>query len=251
MAVSISTGIPKIIHYCWFGGAPLPPLAQKCIASWEKYLKWYEIKRWDENNFDFHCCPYVEEAYYAQKWAFITDYVRLYVLDKYGGIYMDTDVEVLKPLDRFLSHHAFSGFEDNHHIPTGIMGAEKNNPWISYLLSYYDNRRFILPDGSYDMTTNVVVITNMTKSKYFLKCDNTYQNLCNDVVIYPKDFFCPKDCSTNKLLITNNTHAIHHFSGSWVDPYSRLRGKTYQMLYRMFGQGVADSVRNLLRRRSR
>ena len=110
--------IPKIIHYCWFGGKPLPELAQKCIASWKKYCPDYEIKEWNESNFNLNSCDYVREAYEAKKWAFITDYVRLYAMVTEGGIYMDTDVEVIKPLDPFLKHKAFSGFEDEVSIPT-------------------------------------------------------------------------------------------------------------------------------------
>ena len=122
--------IPKIIHYCWFGGKPLSPMARRCIDSWKKYCPDYQIKRWDETNFDLNSCTYIREAYEAKKWAFITDYVRLCVMYNYGGIYMDTDVEVLKNLDCFLSEKAFSGFESVDRIPTGIMASEKECPII-------------------------------------------------------------------------------------------------------------------------
>ena len=122
--------IPKIIHYCWFGGNPLPPLALKCIESWKKYCPDYEIKIWDESNFDININKYATEAYEAKKWAFVSDVARLWVLYNYGGIYMDTDLEVIKPLDEFLYHKAFSGFEDEVNIPTGIIASEKNNNWI-------------------------------------------------------------------------------------------------------------------------
>ena len=130
--------IPKIIHYCWFGGNPLSDLAQKCIDSWKKYCPDYEIKEWNESNFDLNSCDYVREAYQAKKWAFVTDYVRLYAMVTEGGIYMDTDVEVIRPLDSFLSNRAFSGFEDETNIPTGIMACEKGFPLFEELLEEYN-----------------------------------------------------------------------------------------------------------------
>ena len=236
--------IPKIIHYCWFGGKPLPPLALKCIDSWEKYLPSYEIKEWNESNFDIHCCRYVEEAYCAKKWAFVSDYVRLYVLHKNGGIYMDTDVEVLKSLDRFLVHPAFSGFENDTNIPTGIIGSEKNNPWVGELLSYYDNKGFINQDGSYDVTTNVTTITRMTKEKYAFIPNNTFQELGMDVVIYPKEFFCPKNYQTGKVMLTDNTYTIHHFNGSWVSKKQKL----IIGIRRLVGEKIWHILRTVKRR---
>ena len=133
--------IPKKIYYCWFGGKPLPKLAKKCIKSWKKFLPDYEIIECNENNFDLNCCDYVREAYDNKKYAFVTDYVRLYMLYKEGGIYMDTDVEVLKNLDCFLNEKAFSGFENEKYVPTGLMASEKGNEIIGELLNYYDNKK--------------------------------------------------------------------------------------------------------------
>ena len=183
--------IPKTIHYCWFGKNNKSSLAEKCLTSWEKYCPDYEIKEWNENNFDINCCQFVKEAYATKKWAFVADYARLYILKEYGGIYMDTDVEVIKPLDRFLVHHAFSGYEDmESNFPTGIIGAEANNPWITYLLTYYDNRRFIKLNGKCDLSTNVSIITRMTTAKYNATLLHSF-NGGGDVTIYPKDYFCP------------------------------------------------------------
>ena len=128
--------IPKKIHYCWFGGNPKPKLAEKCIKSWKKYCPDYELVEWNETTFDIDSAPlFVRQAFESKKWAFITDYVRLWAMYNYGGIYMDTDVEVVKPLDRFLSEKAFSGFESSNYVPTGIMASEKDNPVIGELLS--------------------------------------------------------------------------------------------------------------------
>lgn len=211
--------IPKRIHYCWFGGNPLPESAIKYIESWKKYCPDYEIKEWNERNFNLDSNTYVKEAYTAKKWAFITDYVRLYAMVTEGGIYMDTDVEVTKPLDCFLELQAFSGFEDEENIPTGIMACGKGFPLFEELLREYDTRHFILPDGSYEITTNVVTITEICK-RYGLKQNNSLQTI-SGFTIYPKDWFCPKDYITGKIVETENTHTIHHFSGTWHDEYSK------------------------------
>ena len=134
--------IPKIIHYCWFGGNPLPELAKKCIASWKLYCPDYEIKEWNESNFDLNYCDYVREAYDSKNWAFVSDVARLYALVTEGGIYMDTDVEVIKPLDNLLKYHAVSGFETETTIPTGLIAGEKENPMLKELLYEYKNIHF-------------------------------------------------------------------------------------------------------------
>ena len=206
--------IPKIIHYCWFGGNPLPELAQKCIASWKKHCPDYEIREWNESNFDVTSCDYAREAYEAKKWAFVTDYVRLKVLYNYGGIYMDTDVEVLESLDSLLEYTAVSGFESDSQIPTGLIAAHKNIPIIGELLKQYEFIHFIRKDGSQDLTTNVIRITN-TLLKYGLEQNNTLQTI-NGFTLLPKDYLCPKDLKTGIISTTQNTLTIHHFEGSWL-----------------------------------
>lgn len=212
--------IPKKIHYCWFGRGEMPGLAKKCISSWLKYLPDYEIKEWNEDNFDLSQFPYAQQAYANRKYAFVTDIVRLYALYTEGGIYMDTDVEVIKNLDRFLDHVAFSGYEDDKNIPTGIMAAEKGSKWAKDNLDYYNNRYFIV-NGQMDLTTNITTITNNLK-KHGLKCNNTFQDFGDYITIYPKDFFCPKSYIDGKIYLTENTHTIHHFAGSWHDNSTKL-----------------------------
>lgn len=213
--------IPKIIHACWFGGNPIPEKAQKYIETWKKYNPDYEIKIWNEQSFDITSNAYVYEAYQNRKFAFVTDYVRLKVLYDYGGIYMDTDVEVLKPLDDLLQYPAFSGFEGPNRISTGTMGAEKNNKWIKLLLDYYDDKHFVLEDGSLDLTTNVKTITDITVSNYPIVLNNTMQEFA-DFVMLPFDYLCAKDLIDGVVKKTENTYTVHHFAGSWTSPKKKL-----------------------------
>jgi hypothetical protein len=214
--------IPKTIHYCWFGGNPLPELARKCLASWEKHLPDYQIVRWDESNFDVSRYPFAKEALAHRKFAFVSDVCRLHALVEMGGIYMDTDVEALKTLDPFLRHAAFSGFENDDYVPTGLMAAEKGSAWARELLAYYDNRPFIDENGQPDTLPNTMVITAMMKEKGFVM-NNTFQEIEGYVAFYPNRYFCPKSYKTGKITITPDTYCIHHFAKSWVPAHKRLR----------------------------
>lgn len=235
--------IPKKIHYCWFGRNPKSDLALKCIESWKQKLPDYEMIEWNEDTFDIEENVYCKEAYEAKKWAFVTDYVRLKVLYEYGGIYMDTDVEVLDSLDEFLSCKAFSGFESDCSVPTGIMASEAGHPYVKELLEYYNDRHFLLEDGTYDETNNVMIITAMTQKKG-LVLDNTMQ-VIEDFVFYPKDYFCPKSWKTRKINITENTKTIHHFAGSWLSEEIQRSNKRYLFVMRLFGEKVADFLLDL------
>ena len=206
--------IPKIIHYCWFGGKPKPALAEKCIASWKKYCPDYEILEWNEDNFDLSSAPtYVHQAYEAGRWAFVTDYVRLVALVKMGGVYMDTDVEVVKPLDPYLKHKAFAGFEAINRVQTGLMACEAGFPLFLDFLAHYDTASFVKEDGSLDITTNVEVLTNLCLERG-LVCNDQFQTV-EGLAIYPREVFCPVDYDTEKLNRTRKTVTIHWFSGSW------------------------------------
>ena len=232
--------IPKVIHYCWFGRNPKPKLFKKCLKSWKKYCPDYKIVEWNEDNFDISSNLYTKQAYENKKWAFVTDYVRLYALYNFGGVYMDTDVEVVKPIDEFLKHEAFSGFENQTSIPTGIMGAEKGNPLFKQLLDYYTDKAFIV-DGEMDMITNVATITKMLSDKGFIP-NNNYQ-VVEGFALYPFDYFCPHDYETGVLNVTNNTYTIHHFAGSWL-PEEIQKEDRYRFrvanLQRKYGERVAS-----------
>ena len=221
--------IPKKIHYCWFGKGKMPELSLKWIESWRVNLPDYELKEWNENSFDINSNFYVKEAYESRKFAFVTDYVRLYALYTEGGIYMDTDVEVLKNLDSFLDLPAFSGFEDNMHIPTGIMAAEKGSIWAKWQLEYYSGRHFLLPDGTLDLTTNVDIIGGLMEEKGFILKNGLY-NFQNIITIFPKDYFCPKSHTTGKIELTENTYTIHHFAGSWKSSSDRLKRRIVHLI---------------------
>lgn len=222
--------IPKRIHYIWFGGNPLGELERACITSWETHCPDYEIVRWDESNFNVRVCSYISEAYDAGKWAFVSDFARLWVLVNYGGIYLDTDVELLRPLDAFLSHEAFSGFETDASVSTGILACEKGSPLFKALLNDYSSRHFKRDDGSFDMTTNVKVITDELLTRG-LKPNGRYQ-VVEGLTLYPTEWFSPKDQETGEIRSSEHTCAIHHFGGSWLSPADREVRETIQKLQR-------------------
>ena len=240
--------IPKIIHYCWFGRGPKPELAIRCIESWKKYCPDYEIMEWNEDNFDVSALPFTKEAYESRKYAFVTDYVRLYAMHQYGGIYMDTDVEVIRNLDPFLDYHGFSGFESPDRVQTGIMAAEKNLPLLEKLMDYYDGRHFLNESGEMDMTTNVVIISDIMTG-LGLKLDGQFQ-IVDGFAMFPRDYFCPKDLETLETHLTDHTHTIHHFNGSWITPEQKKIADEYRKYRKRFGPVLGErllAARNRLR----
>ena len=226
--------IPKVIHYCWFGGNPLPKTAIRCIESWKKYCPDYKIIKWDENSFNINLNSYVKEAYQCRKYAFVSDFVRLYAMYNYGGVYMDTDVEVIRSLDEFMSNAAFSGFESSESIPTGIMASEKGFPLYKEFLEYYDERHFIRDDGTLDLTTNVIIMTEIA-NKYGLMHNNKLQTI-EGWTLYPSDYFCPLDNSTGVLHKTQNTATLHWFNKSWLSSKDRLRSRITRPFHRILGE---------------
>ena len=206
--------IPKRIHYCWFGRGPMPELALRCIESWHKYMPDYEYKLWNDDNFDINSVPYVKEAYESKKYAFVTDYVRLFALYTEGGIYMDTDVEVLKPYDDLLDLSGFTGYEGSKYLPpvTGTMASEAGNTWVKEQMDAYDGIHFLLEDGTMDTTTNTTRISEIMKRGGFVQ--NGKKQVYKDMHIFPVEYFCPRQ-TTGEFFLTENTYCDHHFMGSW------------------------------------
>ena len=255
--------IPKIIHYCWFGGNPLPKLAEKCIRSWKKYCKGYEIRLWNESNFDIASAPlYVRQAYEAKKWAFVTDYVRLQVVYEHGGIYLDTDVEVKKSLDPLRNHSAYFGFEDGVYIATGLgFGAEKGTPVLKEMMDDYTDIPFLLPDGTTDTTTCPVRNTQVLL-RHGLKQDDSRQILKGDILILPSVMLCPIGYNLVLKEGGENAYSAHWFSASWYESEhrearekwrremeaDRLRHLPNRILLKLLGDERYEKLKKCLKR---
>lgn len=240
--------IPKIIHYCWFGGKKMPKLAKKCLKSWEKYCPDYKIICWNEENFDISQTPlYVRQAYERKKWAFVTDYVRLKIVYENGGIYLDTDVEVLKNLDKFLIYEAFFGFENSQYVATGLgFGATQKNEIIHQMLEVYKNIPFIKEDNSIDITPCPVRNTEVLV-KNGLVLNNSFQILKDKIAIFPKDYFCPIAYESKEKNFTNNTYTIHWFNGSWIPLNTKLKIKFYDIVKNILGEKIFNKLKRLLK----
>ena len=206
--------IPKIIHYCWFGGREKPLEIKMSIDSWKRYVPEYEIREWNEGNFNIENYVYAKEAYEMKKWAFVSDVVRLAVLYRYGGIYLDVDVEFVKPLPQyFLEYDAFCGFEYTMTVAPGlIFGVVKSHPFVKNILDSYTNEHFYLPkDGMYQ-TINLRITEALTKQG--LKKNNEFQNV-NGIRVFPSEYFCGYDTDIREPLITDKTICWHHYLGTW------------------------------------
>ena len=206
--------IPKIIHYCWFGRGPMPEDNLKCIESWKKFLPDYKLMLWNEDNYDVNSIKFTRQAYQKKKYAFVIDPVRLQLLREHGGIWLDTDIEIIKNLDPLLELPAFMSFESDTLLHTGIVGSEKGAAWTDEYWKYMNRKPFIRWNGRLNKTPSTVIISRILK-KRGVKLDNTFQIYDDSLHIFPKDYFCPKDYKTGKITITDNTYCIHHFAGSW------------------------------------
>lgn len=228
--------IPKIIHYCWFGKNPLPPLALKCIESWKKYLPDYEIREWNEENFDVYIIPYTKEAYEAKKYAFVSDYARFWILYNYGGLYFDTDVEVIKNIDDIIEKGPFMGREagaymmgDNKAIAPGLgLGVIPYHKVYKKILQKYSTLQFIV-NGKLNETT-VVKYTSDVLDEFPIQKITNEIDLIEDIYIYDPEYFCPINHSTNEISITNNTRTIHHYTATWKTKRQKNKEKILKLL---------------------
>ncbi|WP_158962238.1 glycosyltransferase family 32 protein [Myroides fluvii] len=215
--------IPKKIHLCWFGRGAYPEEMQLCLKSIEQYLPQYEVIIWTEDNFDIASYRFAQEAYQEKKYAFVSDVCRLHALNEQGGIYFDTDIEIVQNFDAFLAHQFFCGFESDRLLSTAVLGSEKNNLMLQKLLDAYRNKSFYRKHlyKKYYTTPNTITITQEFLLRG-LQLTNQKQELeGGKYVIYPQAFFSPKDWNTGVYTITPDTHAIHHFSGSWMGGENR------------------------------
>ena len=222
--------IPKIIHYCWFGGNEKPEKAKKCIESWKKYCPDYEIIEWNESNFDVNQNGYTRMCIQEKKYAFLSDYARLVIVEEHGGIYFDTDVEVLKAFDPLLKHEAFFGFESNDFINTGVgFGAIPHHKAVQQMKEQYGR----LLDGTKGTITCPTLNTEALVPLGLIK--NGQKQNVSGAEIYPVDFFNPYDDTTGRLRKTKNTYSVHWYSKSWLDKKSIIRSKITQPFHRIFG----------------
>lgn len=229
------TIIPQKIHFCWFGNGDIDEKSRMCIKSWQKKLPEFEIKVWNEKNFDIDSCKYTKEAYKAKKWAFVSDYVRMWALYNEGGIYLDSDVEVIKSLDTFLGHKAFFGFENKYTISTAVIGCERNSIYIKKILDFYNNKSFYKSKGKEVLTPNTKIVTDILVG-IGLKKNGENQIVNSDIAIYRQEFFSPKSYLTGKVNITNNTYLIHHFTGSWIKKSSTSELK--KLVFNIIGEDL-------------
>ncbi len=219
----------------------MPELALKCIESWHKYLPDYELRLWNEETFDLDMYPYAREAYDNRKFAFVTDVVRLWALEKFGGVYMDTDVEILRPLDDLMHLPAFTGYEASlSNAPvTGLMASAAHGIWVREQLAYYEGRHFLRPDGTLDMTTNTVTIARIMRDNGF-EINGKYGVYKDDMHVFPVDYFCPLT-STRVLKCTKNTYCIHHFAGSWYEQTRAQKIKSW-ICKHILGVALTDKL---------
>lgn len=238
--------IPKIIHYCWFGGNPLPQSAIKCINSWKRFFPDYEIKQWDETNFDVNIIPYTRDAYSIRKYAFVSDYARMWVLYNFGGIYFDTDVEVVRSFDDILSKGGFMGFETSEYVAPGLgMALQKKSRIASDVMKRFEQTEFFLNNGTFN-SKGIVPITTWVLKKYGLKSGGEMQKIGEDLWIYPIEFFNPLDAPTGRIRKTLNTHSIHWYTKSWMDNQNWVRTLFSHWFHRVFGTSLPIKIKRLI-----
>lgn len=239
--------IPKIIHFCWFSKPDFPPDVRQCIHTWHEKLPDYEIKLWNAENFDVNICPYVKEAFQEKKYAFASDYVRLWVLYHFGGIYLDSDIEVVKAFDDLLDQRAFTGFEAKDSVAAWLLASEKGNPLFKTLMDDYKGRHFIISEGQYDTTPNPVAIRKrLVEHGLLLNGKTQFLDL---ITVYEETYFCPfnpyrkgDDCFSGK------TYANHHFNGAWKEQSEKEKAyaKVEKKYVRVFGKKIGSRLCSMI-----
>lgn len=240
--------IPKVIHYCWFGRNPLPKSALKCIKSWRRHCSDYEIKEWNEDNFDVNSIPFTEQAYSRGKYAFVSDYARFLILHTHGGLYFDTDVEIIKPIDDIVACGPFMGIEkDAPGVNPGLgLAAEKGEPIYKEIIDHYATLSFVDSAGNQIPGTVVKHTTDVLKRHGF-KEEDCFQSIAG-INIYPNEYFNPLDDATGRLEITPCTRSIHWYSKTWVSNYGPVRAWITRRIHRYFGINSISWIKNLIKR---
>lgn len=243
--------IPKTIHYCWFGPRPLPKFVQRCIASWKKFFPDYEIRRWDEHNFDCNGILYIREACSRGKWAFVSDYARFWILYHHGGIYFDTDVRVIRPMHDVLARGSFMGIErdaDSVAVNPGLgLAAAPGMALYKEILGYYSTLSFIDEKTGEQMPGTVVTHATEVLRRFGFVAEDRLQQVAG-VWIYPNDWFNPLDDATGRQTLTENTRSIHLYSKTWIDHYGPLRIWITRRLHRIFGIDGSQRLKRLFQR---
>ena len=246
--------IPKIIHFCWLSDEQYPVLIKNCIASWKKKLPGYDFVHWNTEKFNLDDNIWVKQAFESKKYAFAADYIRLYAVYNFGGIYMDTDVEVFKSFDDLLDQPYFIGTEGGGNIEAGVFGAEAKNPWVAECLKYYSGKTFINPDNSMNTETLPRIMMKQiskirTVKELSLKNIVISKKILSDnksVYLYPVDFFCAKEQGTGLIYKTKNTYCIHHFAMSWIPISNKILSNFKRFLIKIFGYKVIEKVIKIL-----
>lgn len=228
--------IPKIIHYCWFGRGEKPELAKKCIASWRRFCPDFEIREWNEDNCGDLSIPFMAEAYAAKKYAFVSDVMRLVVLEQYGGVYFDTDVEVLRDISPLLEDEGFIGFENDQFVNSGqVMAAVPHQPVVQAMIEKYKKMHFANEDGSLNAVGCPHLNTDVMERFGLVR--NGKEQVVSGIHVYPEDYFNPMDSTTGKLTKTEHTYSIHWYSMSWMGKSSQIRVKIGR-IYRRIKKAV-------------
>lgn len=238
--------IPKIIHYCWFGGKNKPDIVGKCINSWKKYMPDYQIIEWNETNYDYRKCRYAKQAYDLQKWAFVSDFARFDILYQYGGIYFDTDVELIKRIpDDILAKSAFTCMEPSGKVSPGLVyGSEKSATFLKEMINEYESSTFLNEEGiPICKTVNLFITEKLLQNGYIEK--NIYQEI-SGLSIYPSEVFCGFDLDIMEPYITDKTISVHHYSGTWID--NSIKRKVQKYLKKILGINRYREVLKMIRR---
>lgn len=240
--------IPKIIHYCWLSNDPLPDLAKKCIKTWQKYLPGYKLILWDLNRFKISSTIWTKEAFENKKYAFAADYIRCYALYNYGGIYLDTDVQVLRSFDDLLHLPYFMGIENPAIVEAAVIGFSKGHYFLKEMLEYYENRPFVGTNGKFDVTPLPFVMEKIISEKFIInKITQISQfNVSEQVInIFPEAFFSPKSCADGKIYLTDESYTIHHYNQSWQSPIRKYGRKLILMVG---GVKLKEAIKNNIKK---